>query len=171
MDIKTYQKKNKINKFSLIYIKSLNMIEKENSKHSVIYVNDIKNEKLKEKLNNLSILIKEIKDKKVNDFEELLEKNYKFKNVLLERHFFFKAFQEINEELTKNKEGFLVDFTNKLRSFFDKQTLFYWEEKGCFNYDNNTLYINLAKEDLYYLDLVIKAHASFYISNFKKIGN
>ena len=81
------------------------MIEKENSKHSVIYVNDIKNEKLKEKLNNISILIKEIKDKKVNDFEELLEKNYKFKNVLLERHFFFKAFQEINEELTKNKEG------------------------------------------------------------------
>ena len=27
MDIKTYQKKNKINKFSLIYIRSLNMIE------------------------------------------------------------------------------------------------------------------------------------------------
>ena len=50
------------------------MIEKENSKHSVIFVNDIKNEKLKEKLNNISILIKEIKDKKVNDFEELVKK-------------------------------------------------------------------------------------------------
>ena len=159
MDIKTYQKKNKINKFSLIYIRSLNMIEKENSKHSVIYVNDIKNEKLKEKLNNISILIKEIKDKKVNDFEELVKKikndeNYKFKNILLERHFFFKAFQEINEELRKNKEGLLIDFT-KLSSFFDEQTLFYQEEKGYFSYDNNTLHINLANEDLYYLDLVI----------------
>ena len=50
------------------------MIEKENSKHSVIFVNDIKNEKIKEKLNNISILIKEINDKKVNDFEELVKK-------------------------------------------------------------------------------------------------
>ena len=170
MDIKTYQKKNKINKFSLIYIRSLNMIEKENSKHSVIYVNDIKNEKLKEKLNNISILIKEIKDKKINGFQELLKKNYKFKNVLLERHFFFKAFPETNEELTKNKEGFFVDFTNKLHSLINKH-YFIGKKKGYFNYDNNTLYINLAKEDLYYLDLVIKAHANFFISNFKKIGN
>ena len=75
------------------------------------------------------------------------DESYEFKNLLLERHFFFKEVQEINEELMKNKEGFLVDFTNKLRPFFDEQTLFYCEEKVYFNYDNNTLYIDLAIED------------------------
>ena len=34
------------------------------------------------------------------------DKNYEFKNLMIERHFLFKAIKEINEELTKNKEGF-----------------------------------------------------------------
>ena len=121
-------------------------------------------------------MINEIKDKKIKDFEESVktfknDENYEFKNLLLERYFFFKAVQEINEELTRNKEGFLVDFTNELRTFFDEQTLFYWEEKGYFNYDNSRLYVNLAKEDLYYLDLVIEEHTKDkeFISNFKKL--
>ena len=121
-------------------------------------------------------MINEIKDKKIKDFEESVktfknDENDEFKNLLLERYFFFKAVQEINEELTRNKEGFLVDFTNELRTFFDEQTLFYWEEKGYFNYDNSRLYVNLAKEDLYYLDLVIKEHTKDkeFISNFKKL--
>ena len=121
-------------------------------------------------------MINEIKDKKIKDFEESVktfknDENYEFKNLLLERYFFFKAVQEINEELTRNKEGFLVDFTNELRTFFDEQTLFYWEEKGYFNYDNSRLYVNLAKEDLYYLDLVIKERTKDkeFISNFKKL--
>ena len=121
-------------------------------------------------------MINEIKDKKIKDFEESVktfknDENYEFKNLLLERYFFFKAVQEINEELTRNKEGFSVDFTNELRTFFDEQTLFYWEEKGYFNYDNSRLYVNLAKEDLYYLDLVIKEHTKDkeFISNFKKL--
>ena len=121
-------------------------------------------------------MFNEIKDKKIKDFEESVktfknDENYEFKNLLLERYFFFKAVQEINEELTRNKEGFLVDFTNELRTFFDEQTLFYWEEKGYFNYDNSRLYVNLAKEDLYYLDLVIKEHTKDkeFISNFKKL--
>ena len=121
-------------------------------------------------------MINEIKDKKIKDFEESVktfknDENYEFKNLLLERYFFFKAVQEINKELTRNKEGFLVDFTNELRTFFDEQTLFYWEEKGYFNYDNSRLYVNLAKEDLYYLDLVIKERTKDkeFISNFKKL--
>ena len=121
-------------------------------------------------------MINEIKDKKIKDFEESVktfknDENYEFKNLLLERYFFFKAVQEINEELTRNKEGFLVDFTNELRTFFDEQTLLYWEEKGYFNYDNSRLYVNLAKEDLYHLDLVIKEHTKDkeFISNFKKL--
>ena len=57
------------------------------------------------------------------------DENYEFKHILIERHFLFRAIQEINEELTENKEGFLIDLGDMARDFFDEQTLFYWEEK------------------------------------------
>ena len=37
----------------------------------------------------------------------------------------FKAVHEINEELAKNKEGFLVDFVDEAYNVFDNQTLLY----------------------------------------------
>ena len=37
----------------------------------------------------------------------------------------FKAAHEINEELTKNKEGFLVGFVDEAYNLFDNQTLLY----------------------------------------------
>ena len=70
----------------------------------------------------------------------------------------FEAIQEINEELTKNKDGFLIDLGDMVRNFFDEQTLFHWEEKGYFDFDTITLNINSANEDLCYLDLVIQEH-------------
>ena len=57
------------------------------------------------------------------------DENYEFKHILIERHFLFRAIQEINEELTENKEGFLIDLGDMVRDFFDEQTLFCWEEK------------------------------------------
>ena len=62
----------------------------------------------------------------------------------------FRAISEINEELTKNKEDFLTDLGDMVRYF--------WEEKGYFDFDTNTLNINSANEDLFYLDLVITEH-------------
>ena len=137
------------------------MIEKENNKYSTIAINDAKNERFREKSNILSLII-ENKDKKSKNFEEAIKKfkndeNYEFKNILIERRFLFKAVQEINEELTKNKEGFLIDFSSKLHKFFNEETLFYWRMKGYINEDE-VLGINLVDEDLYYLDLVIKEH-------------
>ena len=47
------------------------MIEKENNKYPLpTLINDIKNERLKEKLLNVLNIIHEIGDKKINDFEE-----------------------------------------------------------------------------------------------------
>ena len=37
------------------------------------------------------------------------DENYEFKDKLLERHFFLKALQEVNDFLTKNNEGFLFE--------------------------------------------------------------
>ena len=71
-----------------------------------------------------------LKIKKSKDFEKAVKKfkkdeNYDFKNILIERHFLFKAVQEVNEELTKNKEEFLIDFTSRLHKYFNEQPLFY----------------------------------------------
>ena len=80
-----------------------------------ISVKDIANENLKEKFKKILPLIKEISDKKANDFQKSVKKfkndeNYEFKHILIiERHFMFIAIQEINEELRKDKEGFLID--------------------------------------------------------------
>ena len=92
-------------------------------------------------------------------------------NTLIERHFLFKTIQELNEKLTKNKEVFLIDLGDMVRNFFDDQTLFYWEEKGYFDFDTNTLNLNSVNEDLYYLDLVIKEHTKDkeLISHLKKL--
>ena len=35
-------------------------------------------------------------------------------NIIINKKTLFKAIQEINEDLTKNKEGFLIDFSTKL---------------------------------------------------------
>ena len=152
------------------------MTERKNNKRLGISVKDIENENLKEKFKKTLLLIKEISDKKANDFQKSVKKfkndeNYEFKQILIERHFLFRAIQEINEELTKNKEGFLIDLGNVVRDFFDDQTLFYWEEKEYFDFDTNTLNINSANEDLYYLDLVIKEHTKDkeLVSHLKKL--
>ena len=137
--------------------------------------NPVKNIENEKRLKILP-LIKEISDKKANDFQKSVKnfknnENYEFKHILIERHFLFRAIQEINEELTKNKEGFLIDLGDMVRDFFDDQTLFYWEEKEYFDFDTNTLNINSANEDLYYLDLVIKEHTKDkeLVSHLKKL--
>ena len=152
------------------------MTERRNNKYLGISVKDIENENLKEKFKKILSLIKEISDKKANDFQKSVKnfknnENYEFKHILIERHFLFRAIQEINEELTKNKEGFLIDLGDMVRDFFDDQTLFYWEEKEYFDFDTNTLNINSANEDLYYLDLVIKEHTKDkeLVSHLKKL--
>ena len=103
--------------------------------------------KLKIKSKDFEIAVKKFKN----------DENYEFKNLLIERHFLFKAVQELNEELTKNKEGFLIDFTNRLHKIFNEQSLFYWRMKGYIT-DDEEISKNLVDEDFNYLDLVIKEH-------------
>ena len=84
-----------------------------------------------------------------------------------------RAIQEINEELTKNKEGFLIDLGDLVKDFFDDQTIFYWEGKGYYDFDTNTLNINSASKDLHYLDLVIEENKKdkVLVSHLAKIRN
>ena len=117
--------KDKKNFFFWIHIRNLNITEKENNKYPPILINDIKNERLKEKLINILKLIDKIKDKNLNDFEKAIknfanDRNYKLTNFLLQRHFIFKAVQEVNEVLTKNKERFLIDFVDETYNIFNE---------------------------------------------------
>ena len=83
----------------------------------------------------------------------------------------FKAANEINEELTKNKEGFLLDFMNGAYSLFDKQSVLYWEEKGYYDYENETFDKNVMNRDFYFLDSLIKKHTKDknFITYFRKL--
>ena len=104
------------------------MIEKENNKYSSPMINNAKNEKFKEKLKNLLPLIFEIKNKKSKDIQKTVKKfgndeNYEFNHLLIERHFLYKAVEETNKELTKNKEVFLLDFTSRLHKTFEDELM------------------------------------------------
>ena len=70
----------------------------------------------------------------------------------------FKAVQEINKELTKNKEGFFLDFVDEAYNIFEEQTLLYQEEKECYSYEDETFNKNAINENFYYLDSLIKKH-------------
>ena len=64
---------NKKNFFFLIY-KNLKIVSMEYHKNTDNLINNIKNEKLKEKIENISTFISEFTDKKTEDFYDSLEK-------------------------------------------------------------------------------------------------
>ena len=145
-------------------------------KKTLNLINNMKNEKLKEKLKKIGDYITEIRNKKnkkgcksVKKFKN--DENYEFRNLLVDRHFFFKTIQEINKELIKNNEELLIDIATALRNYFDEQALFSWEQKGYYNYEDNEVYMNLASRDLQYLDSVIKEHTNDkeLVPNLKKL--
>ena len=67
--------------------------------------------------------------------------------------------QEINEELTRNKEGFLLDFTSKLHKIFEDELMLYWKLNGYIAEDE-ILGINLVNEDFDILNATITEHAN-----------
>ena len=83
----------------------------------------MKDKKLKAHLKSIPILIDEIKDKKVSEFEEPVrkcsnDKNYTLTNLLLKRHFLIKAVQEVKKELIEKKKLFRVYFSYDVCLFF-----------------------------------------------------
>ena len=102
--------------------------------------------------------------KKVKIFKKQLKKikndeNYKFYHPLIERHFLYKAVQEINEESAKNKKGFLLDFTSRLHKIFEDEIMLYWKLIGCITEDE-ILGINLVNEDSDILNAIITEHTN-----------
>ena len=116
--------------------------------------NNAKDEENREKLKYLFLSVIENRNKKSKDFQKSVKKfkndeNYKFIHPLIERHFLFKAVQELNEEVVKNKEGILVDFTDRIYEYFRRQTMLYCKRKGFYKEDGD------LDEDAYYIKNLI----------------
>ena len=58
------------------------MTERKNNKRLGISVKDIENENLKEKFKKTLLLIKEISDKKANDFQKSVKKNLRMMKTM-----------------------------------------------------------------------------------------
>ena len=76
-----------------------------------------------------------LKIKKSKDFQKAVKKskhdeNYEFNHPLIERHLLHKGVQEINKELTKNKEECLLGFTSRLYNIFKDELMLYWRLNG-----------------------------------------
>ena len=130
-------------------------------------INNMKNNKLKEKILNIGDYIKEIINKKTEEFDKSVKKfkndesyDQSINNPLIHRHFFFRVIQEINKELIKNNEHFSIDITTALGNFFEQQTLVYWELNGYYNIEENTSNEKLVIRDLQCLKLIIKEHTN-----------
>ena len=77
-----------------------------------ISTDDVKDDQFRKELASIPDIIKNIRNKKINDFEKLVRKanniNYEIKNPLLIRHFLFKAVEEVNDDLINHIELILV---------------------------------------------------------------
>ena len=139
-------------------------MEKENNKDPTIILNNTKNERFREKIKEFAPLVTKIKEEKSKNFQKAVKKfkndeNYELNHALIERHFLFKALQEVNELLTKHNEGFLLDFSTNFHYIFRHQLLIYCELKGyCTN--DGLLNANLMDNNFYYLDQVIKQNTN-----------
>ena len=140
------------------------MVQNKNDNNSILIINNPKNEKFREKLETMLPIISKNREERSNIFQKAVKKikndeNYAFYHPLIERHFLFKVVEEMNEELTKNNEGFLYDFTGSLHHFFDVQTVIYCEIKGYMN-KNCKSNEKLFKTDCYLLNLMIKEYTN-----------
>ena len=138
------------------------MNEADRNKFLTYITNNVKDEETREKLKYSLLSVIENRNKKSKDFQKSVKKfkndeNYKFIHPLIERQFLFKAVQELSEEVVKNKERILVDFTDRIYEYFRRQAKLYCKRKGFYNRDGD-LDEDAVNEEFNYIEQVIKQH-------------
>ena len=111
-----------------------------NNKKSAIILTIANNERFKEKFKKYSLLFDKIREEKNKSFQISCKKfkndeNYEFNDKLIERHFFLKALQEVNELLAKNSEGFLFELSSQFYQILEQQLSYYFHSRNF--YDDN----------------------------------
>ena len=140
------------------------MNEADRNKFLTCITNNANDEETREKLKYPLLSVIENRNKKSKDFQKSVKKfkndeNYKFIHPLIERHFLFKAVQELNEEVVKNKEIILVDFTDRIYEYFRRQAMLYCKRKGFYN-KGGDLDEDALNEEFNYIEQVIKQHTN-----------
>ena len=106
------------------------MNKNEKSRFLYYITNSAKDEKSSEKLKIIVLSVIENRNEKSRDFQKAVKKFkndecYEFIDPLIEGHFSFKAVQELNEKVIKDREGYLIDFTDRIYDYFNNQTILY----------------------------------------------
>ena len=70
-----------------------------------------------------------------------------------------KGVQEINKELTKNKEECSLGFTSRLSNIFKDELMLYWRLNGYITEDE-ILGINLVNQDFNLLNAIITEYTN-----------
>ena len=121
----------------------------------------IKYDQLRKELEIISEIIKDIRDKEINDIETIfripIDHTHEINDPLLITHFLFKAVEEENNDLIKNNKPYRVDFGDDAGTHFINETRTYWEICN-FNNDDCTLnHLQLGRH-METLDLIITGH-------------
>ena len=139
------------------------MNEAHGNKFLSYITNNAKDEETREKLKYLFPSVIENRNKKSKGFQKLVKKfkndeNYEIIHPLIEIQFLFKAVQELNEEVVKNKKK-IVDLTDRIYEYFRRQTMLYCKRKGFYNEDGD-LKEDAVNEEFNYIEQVIKQHTN-----------
>ena len=87
-------------------------------------------------------------------FRIAIEHTYEINDPLLITHFLFKAVEEENNDLIKNKKPYRVDFGDDAGTHFIKETRTYWEIYNFYNDDGTLNHLELGRH-METLDLII----------------
>ena len=87
-------------------------------------------------------------------FRIAIEHTYEINDPLLITHFLFKAVEEENNDLIKNKKPYRVDFGDDAGNHFIKETRAYWEIYNFYNDDGTLNHLELGRH-METLDLII----------------
>lgn len=103
------------------------------------HINGIKNDQLRKEFENTIHIVFNIRNKKIEEFLKYfriaIDYTYEMNDPLLTRHFLFKAIEEVNDDLIKNKKPYTVDFGYETAKHFINETEAYWQKQGFYNDD------------------------------------
>ena len=88
----------------------------------ILTTDTIKNDHLRKELESIPDIVGNIRDKKIEDllkiFRKAIDRTFEMEDRILNKHFLFKAVEEVNDDLIKNNKPYRVNFRDEACTFF-----------------------------------------------------
>lgn len=121
----------------------------------------IKNDQLRKELESMPDIICNIRDKKIEEFLKYfriaIDYTYERNDPFLTRHCYFKAVQEVNDDLINNNKPYKIDFSSELCEHFINETEAYWKKHNLYN-DGGTLNHFRLGRHMETLDTIVRGY-------------